>query len=70
MFPFGFNWEKIKAKEGDDVVVTFSASERASLLALMLNLKYIGDHGGVPEALEDKDNFDAHCDGLIQKLII
>jgi hypothetical protein len=70
MFPFGFNWDVIKAKEGDYRIVTLSPSECSTLVALMLNLKAIADNGGVPQMSEDKDEFDAHCDGLIQKLII
>lgn len=70
MLPFGFNWNIIKAKEGDDKIITLSPSETSTLVALMLNLKAIAEAGGVPQMSDDKDYFDAHVDGLIQKLII
>lgn len=60
----------IKAKEGDDKIVTLTASEAATLVALMLNHKQIAETGGIPSMVEDKDDFDAHVDGLIQKLIM
>jgi hypothetical protein len=70
LFPLGFNWDTIKNKVGDDIVITLIPSERSALISLILNLKAIADMGGFPDATIDKDEFDAFTDGLINKLII
>lgn len=70
MFPYGFNWEVIKDKEGDEKIVTLSPVEKSMVIALLLNLKIISEQGGVPQMLDDRDNFDAAVDGLLQKIIM
>lgn len=70
MLPYGFNWEVIKAKEGDDKIISLSPVERSALVALVLNLKLISEQGGVPQMNDDRDAFDAMCDGVLQKLIL
>lgn len=69
MLPYGFNWGVIRLKEGDDKIVTLSPVERSALVSLMINFKVISEHGGVPQMADDKDNFDAMVDSIIQKLI-
>lgn len=70
MFPYGFNWNVIKLKEGDDVVIALSPIERSSLIVLIINLKAIAENGGVPQMTDDKDAFDAMCDGMLQKFLL
>jgi hypothetical protein len=70
MFPYGINWDNIKIKEGDDKIVALSPVEKGLVIALILNLKLIAEHGGVPQMKDDKDVFDATVDGLLQKIII
>ena len=70
MFPAGFNWDVIKTKGGDDKSVSLSPSEVSALIVLVINLKAIAENGGVPQMEDDKDAFDAMCDGLLSKLIV
>lgn len=70
MLPYGFNWEVIKAKEGDDKIVALTPIEKSTMISLLLNLKILSEQGAIPQMLDDKDNFDASVDGLLQKLIL
>ena len=70
MLPYGFNWDAIRSKEGDDKIVTLSPIERSTMVSLLLNLKILSEQGAIPQMLDDRDNFDASVDGLLQKLIL
>lgn len=70
MFPHSFNWEVIRGKEGDDKIISLSPVERSAMVSLVLNLKLSSEMGGVPQMNDDRDAFDAMCDGILQKLII
>lgn len=65
MFPIGLEWEKIKAKEGDDISLSLSPSETALVFGMLVNVSTFPEM--INGATDDSDVFDDRVSKLLAK---